>query len=162
MQESSRVWTVPNVITIGRICFCPVLAGLIVTSQHELALAGEESTRKNPGKCLADNGSTLRARGLVFLTPTAVLFYRLCLLLYYRVYFCSHTPVECLAVRQKSCSSSRSPSIVPTRASLQYRHCSSKRHYSAHYHSDESHLCQVIPHALQRATGTTEGPLQWS
>ncbi|CAM9290463.1 unnamed protein product [Ectocarpus sp. 4 AP-2014] len=39
-KESDRVWTVPNMITIGRIAFCPVLAGLIVTSQHELALAG--------------------------------------------------------------------------------------------------------------------------
>ncbi|CAM9286138.1 unnamed protein product [Ectocarpus fasciculatus] len=39
-KESDRVWTVPNVITMGRIAFCPVLAGLIVTSQHELALAG--------------------------------------------------------------------------------------------------------------------------
>lgn len=35
------MWTVPNMITMGRIAFCPVLAGLIVTSQHELALAGE-------------------------------------------------------------------------------------------------------------------------
>ncbi|CAB1114340.1 unnamed protein product [Ectocarpus sp. CCAP 1310/34] len=39
-KESDRVWTVPNMITMGRIAFCPVLAGLIVTSQHELALAG--------------------------------------------------------------------------------------------------------------------------
>ncbi|CAM9727079.1 unnamed protein product [Scytosiphon promiscuus] len=40
VKESDRVWTVPNMITMGRIAFCPVLAGLIVTSQHELALAG--------------------------------------------------------------------------------------------------------------------------
>ncbi|CAM9097202.1 unnamed protein product [Pylaiella littoralis] len=39
-KESDRVWTVPNMITMGRIVFCPFLAGLIVTSQHELALAG--------------------------------------------------------------------------------------------------------------------------
>ncbi|CBJ31328.1 CDP-alcohol phosphatidyltransferase [Ectocarpus siliculosus] len=39
-KESDRVWTVPNMITMGRIAFCPVLASLIVTSQHELALAG--------------------------------------------------------------------------------------------------------------------------
>lgn len=36
-----KIWTIPNMITIGRICFCPVLAGLIMTAQHELALLGE-------------------------------------------------------------------------------------------------------------------------
>lgn len=57
------MWTVPNMITMGRIAFCPVLAGLIVTSQHELALAGEgKGSRKvvggtNPGPSVgSDNG----------------------------------------------------------------------------------------------------------
>ena len=42
------------------------------------------------------------------------------------------------------------PSIVPVCASQQYRHCSGNRHYSAHRHTGQSHLCQ----AIAAATGT--------
>ncbi|CAN0157765.1 unnamed protein product [Phaeothamnion confervicola] len=38
--ESGRRWTIPNIITMGRVCLCPVLAGLVLSSQYELALLG--------------------------------------------------------------------------------------------------------------------------
>lgn len=59
------MWTVPNMITVGRIAFCPVLAGLIVTSQHELALAGEGKA-KGEGK--------LRAARTLLWAPTKMVW----------------------------------------------------------------------------------------
>lgn len=59
------MWTVPNVITVGRIAFCPVLAGLIVTSQHELALAGERGLSSSCGQARTDVSSVLGPRAVL-------------------------------------------------------------------------------------------------